>query len=162
MPGLKIQITKLHPDAIIPAYATPGSVGMDLYALSDYTVNSGERVMARTGVAIALPDGFEATIRPRSGNAWKHGVTVMNSPGTVDSDYRGELKVCLVKLSNVQIKHGPGATFTQHSDGHTFAIRKGDRIAQLVITPVLRASLQEVEKLDETVRGEGGFGSTGA
>jgi dUTP pyrophosphatase len=128
----------------LPGYASPGAAGMDLRAASDRTLGPGERCLMPTGFAIALPAGFEAQVRARSGLAMKKGLAVLNAPGTVDSDYRGEIGVVLINL-------GPEA----------LTIRRGDRIAQLVIAPVVRASLTEVEGLDETVRATGGFGSSG-
>jgi len=135
-------------DLPLPAYETAGAAGMDLRAAipadASLLLAPGERTLVPTGLSIQLPEGFEAQVRPRSGLAVKHGVTVLNAPGTVDSDYRGEVKVPLVN-------HGQA----------TFAIGRGDRIAQMVIAPVTRAVLIEVAALDETIRGEGGFGSTG-
>lgn len=128
----------------LPAYATDGAAGMDVLAAEDVTLPSGGRHAVATGLALAIPAGFEIQVRPRSGLALRHGITVPNTPGTIDSDYRGELKVIL-------INHGDAA----------FDIRRGDRIAQLVLAPVVRASWLKVEELDETARGEGGFGSTG-
>lgn len=128
----------------LPAYATEGAAGMDVLSAEDLTLAPGARHAVATGLAIAIPPGFEVQVRPRSGLALKHGITVPNSPGTIDSDYRGELKVIL-------INHG--------SD--PFEIRRGDRIAQLVLAPVTRASWLVSDELDETARGEGGFGSTG-
>jgi dUTP pyrophosphatase len=128
----------------LPGYASPGAAGMDLRAASDRTLQPGERCLMPTGFAVALPDGFEAQVRPRSGLAIHHGLTVLNAPGTVDSDYRGEISVLLINLG-----------------AEPFAIRRGDRIAQLVIAPVVRASFTEVERLDETQRGRDGFGSSG-
>ncbi|MDF1552015.1 MAG: dUTP diphosphatase [Deferrisomatales bacterium] len=128
----------------LPAYQTPHSAGMDLVAAEDAEVRPGERVGVGTGMAIALPDGYEAQIRPRSGLAARHGVTLVNTPGTIDADYRGEIRVLL-------INHGEEA----------FRVRRGDRIAQLVVAPVTRATWREVEALTETARGAGGFGSTG-
>jgi dUTP pyrophosphatase len=128
----------------LPAYETEHAAGMDLRAAEDALLPPGGRAMVATGFAIALPKGFEAQVRPRSGLAARHGVTLLNSPGTIDADYRGEIKVIL-------INHG--------SD--TFAIRRGDRIAQMVIAPVTRARLKEERELSGTVRGAGGFGSTG-
>ena len=128
----------------LPAYATPGAAGMDVLAAEDVTLAPGARHAVATGLAMAIPPGFEIQVRPRSGLALKHGVTVPNTPGTIDSDYRGELKV-------IMINHG----------AEPFAIRRGDRIAQLVLAPVTRASWLKVDELDETQRGEGGFGSTG-
>ena len=128
----------------LPAYATDGAAGMDVVAAEDVDLAPGARHAVATGLAVAIPPGFEIQVRPRSGLALKHGVTVPNTPGTIDSDYRGELKVIMINLG-----------------AEPFAIRRGDRIAQLVLAPVVRASWLPVEELDETVRGEGGFGSTG-
>lgn len=128
----------------LPTYATEGAAGMDVLAAEDVTIAPAGRHAVATGLAVAIPPGFEIQVRPRSGLALKHGITVPNTPGTIDSDYRGEVKVIL-------INHG--AT--------PFEIRRGDRIAQLVIAPVLRATWLKVDELDETARGEGGFGSTG-
>ena len=130
----------------LPAYATAGAAGMDLCAAVDapVTLQPGERSLIPSGLAIALPQGFEAQLRPRSGLALKNGVTVLNSPGTIDCDYRGELKALL-------INHGEAP----------FVVERGMRIAQLVVAPVTRASLIAVEDLDQTERGGGGYGSTG-
>lgn len=128
----------------LPEYATDGAAGMDVVSAEDVTIAPGARHAVATGLALAIPHGFEIQVRPRSGLALKHGITVPNTPGTIDSDYRGELKVIL-------INHG----------AEPFAIRRGDRVAQLVLAPVTRASWLPVDELDETARGEGGFGSTG-
>ncbi|MGB5092734.1 MAG: dUTP diphosphatase [Parvibaculum sp.] len=132
----------------LPRYETEGAAGMDLMAAIEagdpLILMPGSRALVPTGLAMAIPLGFEAQVRPRSGLAAKHGVTVLNSPGTIDSDYRGEIKVIL-------INHGIEA----------FTIERGTRIAQMVIAPVTQASLNEVDALDETTRGAGGFGSTG-
>ena len=128
----------------IPVYETAGASGMDLRAAEDCVLKSGGIHLMPTGFAIALPDGFEAQVRPRSGLAVRHGITVLNSPGTIDCDYRGEVKVPLVN-------HGQD----------DFSISRGDRIAQMVIAPVVRARWTEVEALDETPRGADGFGSSG-
>ena len=128
----------------LPAYETAGAAGMDLRAAEAATLKPGARCLMPTGLSIALPQGFEAQVRPRSGLAVKHGVTVLNSPGTIDSDYRGEIKVPL-------INHG-------HED---FIIARGDRIAQIVIASVTRIGWAEVGMLDDTARGAGGFGSSG-
>ncbi len=128
----------------LPAYATDGAAGMDVLAAEDVTLEPGARHAVATGLAVAIPPGFEIQVRPRSGLAIKHGISVPNTPGTIDSDYRGELKVIL-------INHGSEA----------FSIARGDRIAQLVLAPVTQASWLPVDELDETERGEGGFGSTG-
>ncbi len=132
----------------LPDYASGQAAGLDLRAAipagESVTLRSGERVLVPTGIALQIPPGFEAQVRPRSGLAVKHGVTVLNSPGTIDADYRGEINVILVNL-------GPDS----------FELRRGDRIAQLVLAPVSRAVLIEVSSLDRTPRGTGGFGSTG-
>ena len=128
----------------LPAYATRGAAGMDVLAAEDVTLAPGARHAVATGFAVAIPPGYEIQVRPRSGLALKHGISVPNTPGTIDSDYRGELKVI---LSN----HGAEA----------FAIARGDRIAQLVLAPVTQAAWDEVAQLDDTARGAGGFGSTG-
>lgn len=131
-------------DLDLPGYATAGAAGMDVLSAEDLTLAPGARHAVATGLSVAIPPGYEIQVRPRSGLALKHGISVPNSPGTIDSDYRGELKVIL-------INHGSDA----------FEIRRGDRIAQLVLAPVTQASWLVVEELDETARGEGGFGSTG-
>lgn len=128
----------------LPVYATDGAAGMDVVAAEDATIAPGARHAVATGLSFAIPAGYEIQVRPRSGLALKHGITVPNTPGTIDSDYRGELKVIL-------INHG-------HAD---FEIRRGDRVAQLVLAPVTRATWLMADELDETARGEGGFGSTG-
>ena len=130
----------------LPSYQTDGSAGMDLRAAvpSPVRIEPGGRALIPTGLAIAIPGGFEGQVRPRSGLAHKHGITVLNTPGTIDSDYRGEVKVVLVNLGS-----------------EVFEVQRGDRIAQLLISPVARAALVVVDELDETVRGAGGYGSTG-
>jgi len=133
-------------DLPLPAYATPGAAGMDLSAAigKEVTLQPGERRLIPTGVRIALPEGFEAQVRPRSGLALHKGIGMVNAPGTIDSDYRGEISVILVNLS---------------SEPQT--IRRGDRIAQLVVAPIVRAQWVEVANMDDTSRGSGGFGHTG-
>jgi dUTP pyrophosphatase len=132
-------------DLPLPAYETAGAAGMDLRAAVDeLTLAPGARALCPTGIAIGLPSGFEASVRPRSGLALRHGVTVLNTPGTIDSDYRGEVQVILVN-------HGENA----------FTVRRGDRIAQLVVAPVAQADWRVVPELPATSRGGGGFGSTG-
>ena len=128
----------------LPAYATAGAAGMDVMSAEDVTIAPGARHAVATGLALAIPQGYEIQVRPRSGLAFKHGITVPNTPGTIDSDYRGELKVLL-------INHGT----------EDFAIARGDRVAQLVLAPVVQAAWAEVDELDATARGAGGFGSTG-
>lgn len=146
MPDVPVAVMRLpHGEGLdLPVYATAGAAGMDVVSAEDVTIAPGMRHAVATGLAMAIPEGYEIQVRPRSGLALKHGITVPNTPGTIDSDYRGELKVIL-------INHG----------GADFAIRRGDRVAQLVLAPLTRASWQEVETLDETARGTGGFGSTG-
>jgi dUTP pyrophosphatase len=133
---------------ILPSYETSDAAGMDLRAAVDnsapVTLAPGERAMIPTGLTIALPSGYEAQVRPRSGLAAKHGITCLNSPGTIDADYRGEVKVILINLGQAP-----------------FVIKRGERIAQMIIAPVTRAELTAVTELDETMRGAGGFGSTG-
>ena len=128
----------------LPAYATSGAAGMDVLSAESVTLKPGQRHAVATGLAMAIPQGFEIQVRPRSGLALKHGISVPNTPGTIDSDYRGELKIIL-------INHG--------SD--EFTIARGDRVAQLGLAPVVQAAWDEVEELDDTARGERGFGSTG-
>ena len=145
-----LQLKRLHPerdsDIPLPRYMTPHAAGMDICAAIDDTLPlpSGAIALVPTGFAVALPDGYEAQVRPRSGLAVKHGVTVINSPGTIDSDYRGEVKVGLVNL-------GPAP----------YTLRRGERIAQMVIQRVAQAQVRVVTELDETQRNGGGFGSTG-
>lgn len=144
MTALQIMRLANGADLPLPAYETQGAAGMDLRAAENAMLKPGERVLMPTGIAVAIPSGFEIQVRPRSGLAVKHGVTVLNSPGTIDSDYRGEIKVPL-------INHG--AT--------DFVIKRGERIAQMVMAPVVRAILSEVQTLTETARGGSGFGSSG-
>ncbi|MES2441463.1 MAG: dUTP diphosphatase [Pseudomonadota bacterium] len=143
---IRIAIQRLpHGEGLpLPAYATRGAAGMDVVAAEDLTLPPGGRHAVATGFAIAIPPGYEVQVRPRSGLALKHGVTCLNTPGTIDSDYRGEVKVILANLGDAP-----------------FQVARGDRIAQLVPAPVQHAALDEVEALDETLRGTGGFGSTG-
>lgn len=132
-------------DLPLPAYETAGAAGMDLRAAEPMVLKPGARCLLPTGIAIALPQGFEAQVRPRSGLAAKHGVTVLNAPGTIDCDYRGEVKVPLINLGQ-----------------EDFQILRGDRIAQMVIAPVTRIAWAEASSLAETARGAGGFGSSGS
>ncbi len=141
---MKVLFKRLRPDAELPAYARPGDAGMDLRSVEDTVVPRGGRTLVKTGLAMQLPPGYEAQVRPRSGLALKHGVTVLNTPGTIDSGYRGEVGVILANFGD--------------SD---FPVAKGDRIAQLVIAPVTQADVEETDTIDETDRGAGGFGSTG-
>lgn len=128
----------------VPAYATEGAAGMDIVAAEELRLMPGDRHAVATGFAIAIPEGYEIQVRPRSGLALRHGVTCLNTPGTIDHDYRGEVKVILANLGN-----------------EPFEVRRGERIAQLVPAPVLKAKFREVASLGETSRGAGGFGSTG-
>ena len=143
---IRIQLIRLpHGEGLpLPAYASSEAVGLDVRAAEDLTLQPGERHAVATGFAIAIPHGYEVQVRPRSGLAFRHGITCLNTPGTIDSDYRGEVKVILVNLGS-----------------EPFEIRRGERIAQLVPAPVLRAHFSEAEVLAETARGSGGFGSTG-
>jgi dUTP pyrophosphatase len=134
----------LSPDAILPSYKTEGSAGLDLSCSESFHLAPLERKLVGTGVRIAVPEGFEAQVRPRSGLAVKHGISMVNTPGTIDSDYRGEIKLILINLGQENV-----------------SFNKGERIGQLVICPIARAHLKIVEDLDGTSRGEGGFGSTG-
>jgi dUTP pyrophosphatase len=145
MEKLKVLISAKN-GAVLPTYATEASAGMDLLAFIDepVTLKPFERVLISTGVYVGIPEGYEAEIRPRSGLAYKFGVTLLNTPGTIDSDYRGEIKVLLINLGN-----------------NLFTVQKGDRIAQMVFKSVIQARWEVVEKLPGTSRGEGGFGSTG-
>ncbi len=143
---VRIQISRLpHGEGLpLPAYATPGAAGMDVVAAEDLDLAPGQRHAVATGFRVAIPEGYEIQVRPRSGLAFKHGISVPNTPGTIDSDYRGELKILL-------INHGPDP----------FEIRRGERIAQLVPAIVTLAAFDEVAELEDTSRGHGGFGSTG-
>lgn len=145
MDSLQIDITKLRDDAVVPGYAYPGDAGVDLRAIEAVTLAPFERALVPTGLAIAIPEGYAGFVQPRSGLAIKQGVTVLNTPGLIDSHYRGELKVALINLDA----------------NSTFEVQPGDRIAQLVIQKVENVSWHLVEKLDETERGAGGFGSSG-
>jgi len=142
---MKLRIRRLSPDAIIPAYAHPGDAGLDLYACADVSLEPGVASLVPTGVAIELPEATEAQVRPRSGLALKHSVTVLNTPGTIDEGYRGEVGVIL-------INHGRS----------TFEVTRGMRIAQLVVQKRWTVDVVEVDGLTDTARGAGGFGSTGS
>ena len=143
---IHIAITRLpHGEGLpLPSYASDGAAGLDVVAAEDLTLAPGARHAVATGFAIAIPPGYEVQVRPRSGLALKHGITCLNTPGTIDCDYRGEVKVILANLG-----------------AEPFEVKRGERIAQLVPSPVLRAEFAEVDSLDETSRGAGGFGSTG-
>jgi dUTP pyrophosphatase len=141
-----LRVKKKNEKVPLPKYETGGSAGMDIRAFipSDLAIPPMERVKIPTGLFLEIPEGYEAQIRPRSGLASKWGITLLNSPGTIDSDYRGELEVLLINIGS-----------------ESFTVKNGDRIAQMVISPVVRASITEAERLSETERGSGGFGSTG-
>ncbi len=143
---IEVKITRCRSGVQLPRYMTAAAAGMDLYVKleKEVVLPPGERVMVPTGIAIALPEGYEAQVRPRSGLAAKYGVTLLNTPGTIDADYRGEISVIL-------INHGP----------EDFIIKDGERVAQMIVAPVSRCQLQLMDNLDETVRGSGGFGHTG-
>ena len=142
---VKLLIKKLQKNIILPEYKTDGSSGMDLMANVEQTVKilPGEKKIISTGIMVAIPEQYEIQIRPRSGLAAKNGISILNTPGTIDSDYRGEIKVILINLGK-----------------DIFQINKNDRIAQMIVCPIIKVELKEVESLPETLRGEGGFGST--
>jgi dUTP pyrophosphatase len=144
-PEPDVLIKRLDPDVPMPSYAHPGDAGADLTIAEDVELGPGERALVRTGLAIALPDGYAAFVHPRSGLAARYGVTLVNAPGTVDAGYRGEIKVTLLNTDRDQ----------------PVSFSRGDRIAQLVIQRVERVVFREVAGLPESIRGEGGFGSTG-
>ncbi len=144
-PHLEVLVSRLDPDLPLPAYAHPGDAGADLLTAVDVTLAPGERALVPTGIAVALPDGYVALVHPRSGLAAKHGLSIVNTPGTVDSGYRGEIKVMLIN----------------HDPREPIELRRGDRIAQLVIQRVERALFTEIGELPDSVRGAGGYGSTG-
>jgi len=131
-------------DIPLPSYATPGSAGLDIRSAEDADIEPGERTSVGTGIYLEIPPGFEGQARPRSGLALKHGVTLLNSPGTIDSDYRGEVRVIMINLGREK-----------------FSVRRGDRIAQIVFAPCARADIEEADELGDTERSSGGFGSTG-
>lgn len=141
---MTLRFKKVHPDAVLPSYAHPSDAGMDVRSVEDLVLAPGKRALVHTGLAMLLPPLYEAQVRPRSGLALKHGVTVLNTPGTIDSGYRGEVCVILVNLGE-----------------EDFRVCKGDKIAQIVIAPVTQPETVETDVLDETDRGAGGFGSTG-
>jgi dUTP pyrophosphatase len=141
---MTLKFKLIHPDAILPEYAHPGDAGMDVKSVDDLTIKPGERALVHTGLVMMLPAGYEAQVRPRSGLALKKGVTVLNTPGTIDEGYRGEVGVILANFGS-----------------EDFVVSKGDKIAQIVVAPVTIAQIVETSDVDETERGEGGFGSTG-
>ena len=141
---MTVRFLKSDPAAVLPSYARPGDAGMDLSSVEEKTLAPGERALVRTGLVMQLPPDAEAQVRPRSGLALKHGITVLNTPGTIDAGYRGEVGVILVNLGK-----------------EAFTVGKGMKIAQLVVAPVVRAEVVETDSVDSTERGAGGFGSTG-
>lgn len=141
---MTLRFKRIHPDATLPSYAHASDAGMDVRSVEDVTVPAKGRVLVHTGLVMLLPPMFEAQVRPRSGLALKHGITVLNTPGTIDAGYRGEVGVILANFGD--------------SD---FEVKKGDKIAQIVVAPVLQAGIEEADEIDETDRGSGGFGSTG-
>ena len=145
-PKVEVRVKRLNHGAGLPLpdYASKGAAGMDISAAESLTLRAGKRHAVATGFAFAIPEGYEVQVRPRSGLALKHGITCLNTPGTIDSDYRGEVKVILANLGE-----------------DDFLIAKGDRIAQIVVAPVTHATMTEVDEIDTTERGTGGFGSTG-
>ena len=142
---LEILVTKLDNSAVIPTYAKPGDAGADLYSISDLVLSPGERALVKTGIAIALPNGYVGLVHPRSGLGLKNGISVVNTPGTIDAGYRGEIGVVLIN----------------HDLHESFQVKKGDRIAQLVIQKVENANFKIVSQLPESERSAGGYGSTG-
>ena len=141
---MTVAFRRIHPDAVVPAYAHEGDAGMDVRSVDDVVIPPGRRALVHTGLVMQLPPCAEAQVRPRSGLALKHGVTVLNAPGTIDAGYRGEVGVILANFGDAD-----------------FTVRKGDRIAQLVVAPVTQASVVEVDEVSSSDRGDGGFGSTG-
>ena len=141
---MTVKFRKIDPAATIPSYAHPGDAGMDIRSIEDLVIDPGARKLVRTGLVMMLPPGYEAQVRPRSGLALKNGVTVLNTPGTIDEGYRGEVGVVLANFGS-----------------EPFRIEKGSKIAQIVVAPCTRAEIEETVEIDSTERGEGGFGSTG-
>lgn len=144
-PSLTVQLQRLDPELPVPSYAHPGDAGADLHTAIDVRLEPGERALVPTGIAVALPEGYVALVHPRSGLAARHGLSIVNTPGTVDAGYRGEVKVLLIN----------------HDQQEPVELRRGDRIAQLVIQRVERAEFVDVAALPESIRGDGGYGSTG-
>ena len=142
---MTLRFRKVHPDAVLPSYAHPSDAGMDVRSVEDLTIAPGKRALVHTGLVMLLPPMYEAQVRPRSGLALKSGVTVLNTPGTIDSGYRGEVGVILANFGDAD-----------------FPVKKGDKIAQIVVAPVTQPEIVETTEVDETDRGSGGFGSTGS
>ncbi|MBV9847028.1 MAG: dUTP diphosphatase [Kutzneria sp.] len=145
MPPVQVLLSRVDPDVPVPGYAAPGDAGVDLVTTSDVVLGPGERAVVGTGIAMALPDGFAGFVHPRSGLAARVGLSVVNTPGTIDSGYRGEIRVCLIN----------------HDPRESIELRRGDRIAQLVVQRVEHVTFQEVADLPRSSRGTGGYGSTG-
>ena len=141
---MMVKFRRIDPAAMLPSYAHPGDAGMDIRSIEDLVIDPGARKLVRTGLVMMLPSGYEAQVRPRSGLALKNGVTVLNTPGTIDEGYRGEVGVVLANFGS-----------------EPFRIEKGSKIAQIVVAPCTRAEIEETVEIDSTERGEGGFGSTG-
>lgn len=141
---MTLRFMRIHRDAVLPAYAHPSDAGMDIRSVEDLVIPAGGRALVHTGLVMMLPPKYEAQVRPRSGLALKYGVTVLNTPGTIDSGYRGEVGVILANFGDAD-----------------FEVKKGDRIAQIVVAPVTKARIYEVDYVDDTDRGKGGFGSSG-
>lgn len=141
---MTLRFRRIHPDATLPSYAHPSDAGMDVRSVEDVMIAPGARALVHTGLVMLLPPGYEAQVRPRSGLALKHGITVLNTPGTIDSGYRGEVGVILANFGDAD-----------------FPVKKGDKIAQIVVSPVSQAEIVETDEVDLTDRGDGGFGSTG-
>jgi dUTP pyrophosphatase len=145
VPSLEVLLTRLDPDVPVPAYARPGDAGADLVTTSDVEIGPGERAVVGTGIALAIPEGYAGFVHPRSGLAARVGLSVVNTPGTIDAGYRGEIRICLIN----------------HDPREPVRLRRGDRVAQLVIQRVEHAVFREVDGLADSARGTGGYGSTG-
>ena len=141
---MTLRFKRIHPDAVLPAYAHPSDAGMDVRSVTDLVIPAGGRALVPTGLVAIIPPMYEIQVRPRSGLALKHGVTVLNTPGTIDSGYRGEIGVILANFGDKD-----------------FSVANGDKVAQLVFAPVVQPEIEETDTIDETDRGAGGFGSTG-
>ncbi len=141
---MTLRFKRIHPDAVLPAYAHPSDAGMDVRSVADLVIPQGGRALVPTGLVAIIPPMYEIQVRPRSGLALKHGVTVLNTPGTIDSGYRGEIGVILANFGDKD-----------------FSVAKGDKVAQLVFSPVVQPEIEETDTIDDTDRGAGGFGSTG-
>ncbi|HEY5531829.1 MAG TPA: dUTP diphosphatase [Candidatus Anoxymicrobiaceae bacterium] len=144
-PGLTVSFKRMHPEVAIPEYAHDGDAGCDLRSMCDVELRPGERALVPTGIAMSIPEGYAGFVQPRSGLAAKHGISIVNTPGLIDSHYRGEIKVILINTDAEA----------------SFEVKRGDKVCQLVFQKVEQARFVEVDELDETVRGAGGFGSTG-